>query len=309
VAGGVSTALPEGVQLAAANGLTLAYQTFGDPSGTPLLLIMGLGSQMISWPDEFCEALAARGYFVVRFDNRDIGLSTHLTEAGMPDIAAFFNGQAPEPAYLVEDMADDTAALLSALSLAPAHVVGVSMGGMIAQALAIHHPGHVRSLTSIMSTPSPAAGPSTPEALGALMVPAATTKEESVEQSVRTFRIIGSPGYPFEEDLVRAKAAEAWDRDSDRAGRARQLVAVLSSPDRAPGLAGVTVPTLVIHGSGDPLITPPGGRATAAAVPGAELVIEEGMGHDLPRALWDSIIGRIDALARRADAAAGAART
>lgn len=297
--------LPEGVHTVEANGLTLAYQEFGDPGDPPLLLVMGLGSQMISWPDEFCENLAAKGYRVVRYDNRDIGLSTHLTEAGMPDVGGFFNGQAPEPAYLVEDMAADAAALLDALSLAPAHVVGVSMGGMIAQALAIHHPGHVRSLTSIMSTPSVAAGPPTPEALESLMVPPATTKEASVEQSVRTFRTIGSPGYPFDEDTVRAVAAEAWDRDSDRAGRARQLVAILSSPDRAPGLAGVTVPTLVIHGSGDPLITPPGGRATAEAVPGAELVIEEGMGHDLPEPLWGSIIGRIDTLASRAGAAAG----
>lgn len=291
------------VQTAEANGLRLAYQTVGDPADPPLLLVMGLGSQLVAWPDAFCELLAARGYHVVRYDNRDTGQSTHFAEAGMPDVAGFMRGDPVPAAYQIEDMADDAAGLLDALGLAPAHVLGVSMGGMIVQSLAIRHPGHVRSMTSIMSTPFPAASPPTPEATAALMVPPATSRAEFVERSVRTFSVIGSPAYPMNEAWQRERAGIAWDRDPDPAGRARHLVAILSSPDRRPGLAGVTVPTLVIHGSADPLVTPPGGPMTADAVPGAELVVYEGMGHDLPEPLWADIVDRFCALARRADGA------
>jgi pimeloyl-ACP methyl ester carboxylesterase len=291
----------DSVKTVEANGLRIAYETLGDPAGTPLLLVMGLGSQMLSWPDEFCQRFVERGYYVVRYDNRDIGFSTHLTEAGMPDLMAHLSGNSVPAPYLVDDMADDAAGLLDALGLAPAHVVGVSMGGMIVQALAIRHPGHIRSLTSIMSTPNPAISPPEPSAIEQLMRPAATTRDEYIEQSVKTFAVIGSPAYPMNEEWQREKAGESWDRDPDPAGRARQLLAILSSPDRAPGLAGVKVPTLVIHGSADPLVTPTGGPATADAVPGAELVVFEGMGHDLPEPLWGDIVGRIDSLARKAD--------
>jgi pimeloyl-ACP methyl ester carboxylesterase len=291
------------VQTTKANGMELAYEQIGDPGNPPVLLIMGLGAQMVAWPDAFCQQLAGRGFLVTRYDNRDVGLSTHFTEAGTPDIGAILGGEAPLPAYLVEDMADDAAALLEALELSPAHIVGVSMGGMIAQSLAINHPRSVRSLTSIMSTPSLAVGPPTEEAMAALTVAPATTREGSIEQSVRTFAVIGSPAFPDNEELRRAMAAEAYDRDPDPSGSARQLVAILCSPDRTPGLQGLDVPALVIHGTADPLVQPEGGKATAAAIRGAELVLEEGMGHDLPEALWGDVIGRIEALARRADAA------
>ena len=289
------------VRTTKANGLELAYEQIGSPGNPPLLLIMGLGSQMISWPDEFCEQLADRGFFVTRFDNRDVGLSTHFTESGVPDLAAYFRAEGPRPPYLVEDMADDAAGLLDALSISPAHVVGVSMGGMIAQSLAINHPGSVRSLTSIMSTPSLAIGPPSDEALAVLMAPPATNKEDYVEQSVRTFAAIGSPGFPDDDKWRRRVAAESYDRDPDPSGAARQLLAIISSPDRTPGLQQLDVPALVIHGAGDPLCQPEGGEATATAIPGAELVLEDGMGHDLPAALWSDIIGHIEAVARRAD--------
>ena len=197
------------VRTTKANGLELAYEHIGDPGNPPVLLIMGLGSQMLSWPDEFCEQLAARRFHVTRYDNRDAGLSTHFTEVGTPDIAALIRGEAQKPPYLVEDMADDAASLLEALALAPAHVVGVSMGGMIAQSLAINHPGSVRSLTSIMSTPTIAVGAPTDEALAVLMAPPATSKDGYVEQSVRTFAVIGSPGFPYNETRQHAIAAES----------------------------------------------------------------------------------------------------
>jgi pimeloyl-ACP methyl ester carboxylesterase len=289
------------VRTAKANGLELAYEQIGDPGHPPILLIMGLGSQMISWSDEFCEQLAERGFFVTRFDNRDVGLSTHFTEMGVSDPAAFFSGEAQSAPYLVEDMADDAASLLDALSLAPAHVVGVSMGGMIAQALAINHPASVRSLTSIMSTPSLSLGAPTDEALAVLMAPPATNREDYIEQSVRTFAVIGSPGFPYNEKWRRTIAAKSYDRDPDPSGAARQLLAVISSPDRTPGLQQLDVPALVIHGMQDPLCRPEAGEATAAAIPGAQLVREDGMGHDLPEALWSEIIGHIEAVARRAD--------
>jgi pimeloyl-ACP methyl ester carboxylesterase len=287
---------------AKANGIELAYEQIGDAGDPPVLLIMGFGCQMVSWPDGFCEEFADRGFHVTRFDNRDVGLSTHLTEAGTPDIGALLRGEGPRPPYLVEDMADDAAALIETLSMSPAHVVGVSMGGMIAQALAINHPGQVRSLTSIMSTPSMGIGAPTAEAQAALMVPPAKNKEEYVEQSVRTFAVIGSPGFPYDEDLRRSIAAEQYDRDPDPSGNARQMVAIFSSPDRTPGLRLLDVPALVIHGTADPLVQPEAGKATATAIPGAELVLEQGMGHDLPAELWSDIIDHIETLARRADA-------
>lgn len=291
------------VRTTKANGLELAYEHIGNPGNPPVLLIMGLGSQMISWPDEFCEQLADRGFHVTRYDNRDTGLSTHFTEAGTPDMAALIRGEEQKPPYLVEDMADDAASLLEALSLSPAHVVGVSMGGMIAQSLAINHPASVRSLTSIMSTATTAGAAPTDEALAVLMAPPATSKDGYIEQSVRTFAVIGSPGFPYNEARQRAIAAESYDRDPDGSGTARQLLAILRSPDRTPGLQQLDVPALVIHGTGDPLIQAEAGEATAAAIPDAELVLEEGMGHDLPEALWSDLIDHIEALAHRADTA------
>jgi pimeloyl-ACP methyl ester carboxylesterase len=283
-----------------ANGITMAYESLGDPGGRPLLLVMGLGSQLVSWPPALCRRFVDRGFRVVRFDNRDVGQSTHFSDAGVPDLAALAAGNG-RPPYLVEDMAADTAGLLETLGMAPAHVLGVSLGGMIVQSLGIGHPDVVRSLTSVMSTPSVAAAPSEPDALAALMAPPATSRDEFIERAVDTFRIIGSPGFAFDEGWQRERAALSYDRDPDTAGRLRQLCAALFSPDRAPGLTGVRLPTLVIHGAADPLITPSGGRATAAAVPGAEYLEIAGMGHDLPVEVWDTVIERVVALADRAD--------
>jgi pimeloyl-ACP methyl ester carboxylesterase len=287
------------IHKAEANGLTLAYEEMGEPGGRPLLLVNGLGSQMNGWHPEFCGRLAGRGFHVVRFDNRDVGESTHFSEFGVPDFSPGAARQ--EPPYLLDDMADDAAGLLDTLSLAPAHVLGMSMGGMIVQALAIRHPSKVRSLTSIMSTPSRSVGQSTPKAGAALMAPRPESREAAIEEGVRTFRIIGSPGFEFDEAWRRSVIAAAMDRDPDPFGRARQLFAIVASPDRRPGLAHVKVPALVIHGAADPLVQPSGGRATAEAIPGAELMIIEGMGHDLPRGVWDRVVDGVVAVADRAD--------
>jgi pimeloyl-ACP methyl ester carboxylesterase len=245
---------------APANGITIEYETTGDPDDRPLLLIMGLGAQLLAWDPEFVEALADRGFYVIWYDNRDVGLSTWLDDRGVPDVLA------GEPAaYLVPDMADDAAGLLDALGIGSAHVFGVSMGGMIAQSLAIRHPAKVRTLTSVMST----------------------TRDEAIEAGVATWRIIGSPGFPFDEDRLREREGEAYDRAFHPEGTARQLMAIVASPDRTPGLVDVDIPTLVIHGDSDPLVDPSGGKATAAAVPGATLWSIPGMGHDLPRQLFD----------------------
>src|ERR1700712_3023283 len=190
---------PEPATLAA-NGITLAYQTFGDPTARPLLLVMGLATQMLAWHEEFCSRLVDAGFYVIRFDNRDIGLSAHLPHAGMPNLQRLFSDPKSVAAYALEDMADDAAGLLDGLGIAAADVVGASMGGMIAQVLASRHPQRVRSLTSIMSTPSPWIGPPTQEAAAVLIAPAAKSREAAVERAVETYRVIGSPRYPLDED-------------------------------------------------------------------------------------------------------------
>jgi pimeloyl-ACP methyl ester carboxylesterase len=279
----------------AADGISVEYETAGNPGHPPLLLIMGIGGQLIAWDDDFVDALVARGFYVVRFDNRDVGRSTWFDEAGVPDVMAAFLGQV-RPAYLLSDMAADTAGLLDALGLESAHVVGVSMGGMIAQSLAIQYPAKVRTLTSIMSTTGdPTVGQPHQEAIAALLVPPPESKEEAVELSLKTWRVIGSPGFPFHEDRIAAKAAAAYDRALHPEGVTRQLVAIIASPDRTPQLRTLEVPTLVIHGDSDPLVDPSGGRATAAAVPGATLWTIPGMGHDLPVELFSDLADRIAA--------------
>ena len=291
------------VQTTPANGIEIAYETFGDAGGRPLLLVMGLGTQMLAWHEDFCGALVDRGFFVVRFDNRDIGLSTHLHDAPAPDVMAALGGDLSSASYRLEDMADDTAALLDALGIESAHVVGASMGGMIAQTLAITHPSRVRSLISIMSTPSPKVGSPTAEALAVLLAAPATSREDAIERTLTTYRVVGSPGYPLDEQWLTAIAGEAYDRGYDAVGVARQLLAVHASGDRTAALADVRVPTLVVHGDADPLVQVEGGRATAQAVPGAELMVLEGMGHNLPRELWPTIVDGIARVADRADAA------
>ena len=281
----------------------IAYESFGSPGDTPLLLVMGLATQMLGWPDEFCRQLAGRGMHVVRFDNRDIGLSTHLDAAGAPDVGALVSGTGTA-AYSLADMADDTAGLLDALGWDSAHVVGASMGGMIAQSLAIRHPQRVRSLTSIMSTTGDrSVGSPADVALGVLFAPPATSRDEALQRAVDTYRVIGSPGFEFDEPALRERAGLSFDRAHDPAGVARQLAAILTTDDRTPHLGEIAVPTLVVHGAQDTLVDISGGRATAAAIPGADLWVVEGMGHDLPRALWPEIVDRITALVERGEAA------
>jgi pimeloyl-ACP methyl ester carboxylesterase len=289
--------LPDGVQLAGPIGparIQLAYQRLGDPSDPVVLLVMGLATQMIGWPDGFCDELVSRGLHVIRFDNRDVGLSTHLHDAPAPDVQAAFSGDTSSAAYTLSDMAADTAGLLDALALDSAHVVGASMGGMIAQTLAIEHPDRVRSLISIMSTTGDReVGQSTAEALAALLSPPPRSREEAMDRAVSLFGVIGSPGYELDEAAVRERTAMAYDRANDPLGVARQLVAIVASPDRTGRLRSLSVPTLVIHGGGDALIDVSGGRATADAVPGASLLVVEGMGHDLPVELWVELATRI----------------
>jgi pimeloyl-ACP methyl ester carboxylesterase len=291
-----------GIQRAQVGEIELAYETFGDPGDPPVLLVMGLATQMIGWPDEFCAGLADRGLFVIRFDNRDIGLSTHLDDRGSPDIMAILGGDRSNVPYPLADLADDTAALLDVLHLDSAHVVGASMGGMVAQLVAIRHPHRVRSLTSIMSTTGdPSVGMPAEAAMGVLLAPPATDRESAIQRAIDTYRVIGSPGFEFDEQALRDRAGLSYDRRYNPAGVARQLAAILSTPDRTADLAAVDVPTLVIHGEQDALVDVSGGRATAAAIPGAELLVVDGMGHDLPRAIWPEVTDRITALVERAD--------
>jgi pimeloyl-ACP methyl ester carboxylesterase len=284
------------------NGIDLEYDTIGDAVDPALVLIMGLGAQLPDWPDEFCQSLAARGFHVIRFDNRDAGLSTELADLGTPDFAALLAGERFTPPYLLADLADDTAGLLDALGIAKAHIVGASMGGMIAQQFVIDHTDRVRSLCSIMSTTGdPSVGQQSPEAMAVLGRPPVTSREEAVEATVQSARIISSPGFPFDEDELRERAAARYDRSYRPAGTLRQTVAIVASPDRTAGLRKVSVPTVVIHGEADPLIDVSGGRATAAAVEGSELLLIPGMGHDLPREVWARIV---DAIVDNAEKAA-----
>jgi pimeloyl-ACP methyl ester carboxylesterase len=284
--------------------LEIAYETFGDAGNPPVLLVMGLATQMIGWPDEFCASLADRGHYVVRFDNRDIGLSTHLHAAGAPDIMAIFGGDPSSTAYGLPDLATDTIGLLDALGLDSVHLVGASMGGMIAQLVTLRHPARVRSLTSIMSTTGdPTVGAPSEAALGLLLAPPAPGRAAAIDRAVATYRVIGSPGFPFDEAALRERAGLSYDRAYDPAGVARQLTAVLTTPDRTADLGSIAVPTLVLHGDSDRLVDVSGGRATAAAIPGAHLRIIAGMGHDFPREAWPQVTEEITALARRADGA------
>jgi pimeloyl-ACP methyl ester carboxylesterase len=279
--------------IAPSNGIELCYETFGEPDDPPMLLVMGLGSQMIHWPDDFCAALAARGYQVVRFDNRDMGESTWFDGADTPGVQAAIGGGDVAVPYLLSDMADDAVGLLDHLGTDRAHVLGVSMGGMIAQTIAIRHPARVASLTSVMSTTGdPDVGTPTSEAMSALMAPPAATREAYQDAVVHHAHVWGSPGL-FDEERLRETAARAWDRGYNPAGTARQVLAILSSGSRSAELAGLSVPTLVIHGTADTLVQPSGGERTAEVIPDAKLLVIDGMGHDVPPPLWPQLIDAI----------------
>lgn len=297
--------MPE--RFAEVGDLTLCYETFGDPGDPTLLLIMGLGAQMLEWPEGLCAELASNGFHVVRYDNRRAGHSTFVDgDVNIFDIAGrAMQGEAVEVPYLLADMAEDAAGLLDHLGVARAHVVGASLGGMIAQTLAIAHPDRLLSLTSIMSTTGdPDVGQPHADALQVMMSPPPQTREQNQDRRVVANAVWGSPGLTSEDEL-RAMAGRNWDRHHDPNGVVRQLAAILASGSRSEALRRLEVPTLVIHGTADKLIDPSGGDRTAEVVPDAKLVVIEGMGHDLPQPLWSQLVELIVNHARRAQAAQG----
>jgi pimeloyl-ACP methyl ester carboxylesterase len=297
----VGVATRSGEQRARVREIELCYETFGERSAPPLLLVMGLGSQMVVWEDAFCEQLASRGFWVIRFDNRDVGCSTMLDDHPVPTLSQIVRRDPRAAAYSLEDMADDAAGLLDALGLETAHVVGISMGGMIAQALAIRHPERVLSLVSIMSTTgNRRVGRTHPFLLPRVMKRRPLDHDGYVRDFVNTYREIGSRRYPPGDERTAAIAERCFERGIHPRGAARQLMAIVSARDRTSDLGSVRAPTTVIHGTDDRLVMPSGGRATAAAIPDARLVEIDGMAHDLPPALWDRVIDEIAATAARA---------
>jgi len=289
-----------------ANGIDLCYETFGDATKPAMLLVMGLGTQMLGWDAAFCRLLAERGYFVIRFDNRDIGKSTWCDDAEVPNVLLMYAkaalGFRPKAPYLLKDMAADAIGLLDALGIERAHVVGASMGGMIAQEMAIGWPERLISLTSIMSTTGDRSLPAaTPEAGSLLIAQPARDRDEAIVSYRKLMKTLRVGDFPEDEALDADRANAAWERGYHPAGSARQLAAIIASGDRTKALAGVIVPTLVIHGRVDPLVRVEGGMATAAAIPGAELLIVERLGHALPIALWGEIVDAIVSFTERVD--------
>jgi pimeloyl-ACP methyl ester carboxylesterase len=276
------------------DGIELAYDELGDPDAEPVLLIMGLSTQLIHWDERFCRLLAERGYRVIRFDNRDVGHSTKLRSAPVPSTAAMLLGLGT-PAYKLRDLARDSAGLLDHLGIERAHAVGASMGGMIAQALAIGYPDRVLSLVSIMSsTGNRLLRMPTWRAFGTLLAKPGRGREAYADRVVNTFSVIGSPEFPTDPEWLRAAALAAYDRGFYPPGVARQLHAINASGDRSRRLRHLDLPAAVIHGSRDPLVRPANGRRTARAIPGARLRMIEGMGHDLPPQVWPIVLEEID---------------
>jgi pimeloyl-ACP methyl ester carboxylesterase len=294
--------------IAAIGDVELCYETFGDPADPAMLLIMGLATQMIAWHDDFCEQLAGRGFHVVRFDNRDIGRSTKLSHVPPPSLWQIVRRDRGAAGYTLEDMADDAVGLLDHLGIEQAHVVGASMGGMIAQTVAIRHPDRVLSLVSIMSnTGARLSGQPALRTLPIVLKRAPRDPEGFAAHTAKVFEAIGSPDYPPDADELRERALLSHSRGVDPAGSGRQLAAILAAPDRTRELGRVRAPTLVIHGTKDRMVLPSGGRRTAKAIPGARLMLVEGMGHDLPRALWPRLLDAIEENAARAATAGSAA--
>jgi pimeloyl-ACP methyl ester carboxylesterase len=294
----------ERIEIIAANvgpaKLNIAYERIGNPDAPPLLLIHGLGAQLIGWPDGFCSALVERGLQVIRFDNRDVGRSSHISDAPAPDLPAVLRGDLSSVSYTLSDMAADTIGLLDVLGIDSAHLVGASMGGAIAQTVAIEHPERVRSLTSIMSTTGDMkVGQATSETMKALFGgPPAVTRQDVINRQIRAFSVVGSPGFPTERKLVVASAELAYDRGYDPIGLARQAIASVASGDRTKPLQHINLPTLVIHGLDDVMCDVSGGRATATAIPKSELVLIKGMGHNLPQGLWSEFAQHIADIVR-----------
>ncbi len=295
--GGVSD-----VQTVQANGIEIAYETFGDANRPPVLLVMGLGTQMIAWPDQMCQEIADRGFFVIRYDNRDSGLSTHFHDERAPSIVDVMVRRR-KPPYTIDDMAADGVGLMDALGLDSVHLVGASMGGFIAQTMAIKHPRKVRSLTLIMtSTGSRRVGNPKPAVFGALTKRRVRLDRQSAQQAaVETFRIIGSKGYAFDEEYLMDLGGRSYDRGHDPGGYLRQLAAIMAQPDRTEQLRRIRMPALVMHGLHDPLVNVSGGLAAARLLRNAKFVGYAGMGHDLPRDLWPDFALEIGGLAERAE--------
>ena len=286
---------------AAVGDLELEYESMGE--GEPLVLIMGIGAQMVWWPDDLCHGLVRRGFRVIRFDNREVGLSSRLDHLPVPPIKRalidFFLGRSVSAPYTLVDMADDVAGLLDHLGLDSAHVFGASLGGMVAQTLAICHPSRVRTLTSIMSSPGGRRySIARPRAAATLLRKPPRNEQEAIDNHLTFLRICGSPGFPLDEEAARERAALSYRRSVYPPGFARQMAAVLATGDRTGALQFVRAPTLVIHGAADPLILPHAGRATARAIPGAELLMIDGLGHDLPEGVWPTLIDAIGRLAQ-----------
>ncbi len=278
------------METAAVNGIEICFDTVGDKSDPAVLLIMGLGGQLIVWDDSICNDLADRGFFVIRFDNRDVGLSSHFDSLGAPNLIEIFMGAHDKAPYRLADMAADTVGLLEHLSLSAAHIVGVSMGGMIAQQMAIDHPEVVLSLASIMSTTGDrSVGQTRPEIIAALVSGLPITFDEQIEKQITMAELLSSPGYGFDPSYARDRVMRSIDRANHPVGTLRQLAAIFASGDRTSALGKVEVPTVVIHGDSDPLIDISGGRATAAAIPGARFVEISGMGHEIPPKVWPRI--------------------
>jgi pimeloyl-ACP methyl ester carboxylesterase len=281
------------------NGIQIEYETFGEPASPALLLIIGLGGQLTFWDEKLCQKLAQQGKYVIRFDNRDAGLSTKIEEAGVPDIMqtieALMKGETINPPYSIEDMADDAVGLLDALGIEKAHICGMSMGGMIAQTIAINYPKRVLSLISIYSkTGDPEEPQPKPEAMEFLLTPPPEERAAYIEHGIRVFSIISGPGFPYDKEWLRNFVAHSYDRVFYPEGTARQLVAIMAQKNRRPALKSLSTPTLVIHGADDPLVNVEGGRNTAGDIPGAKLMIIDGMGHDMPHGgAWPQIIDAI----------------
>lgn len=292
------------------NGIGIEYEEHGPDDGEPLLMIMGLGSQMTRWPPAFYEKLVAKGFRVIRFDNRDVGLSQKFSGAPSVEsvVGALMQGQTPDIPYTLDDMAADAVGVLDHLGVRRAHVCGASMGGMIGQLVAADYPERVLSFTAVFTTTgNPALPPSKPEAMAVLTTRAPDPKkdiEAYLDQAIINSRTIGSPGYPFDEKIVRERLRSDVLRCYEPAGVARQLAAVIANGDRRPKLSKITAPTVVLHGDSDPLVNVEGGKDLAANVPGAELRIIAGMGHDLPPALYDTIVDAICRAVERAKVSA-----
>ena len=284
----------QGPHFVTANGIQLCYDAFGNPTNPPLLLIAGLGMQLISWDEEVCTLLAKRGYWVIRYDNRDVGLSTKFEAAGMPNLLPALQGGDVNAPYLLRDMAADAVGLLDALDLDSAHVLGASMGGMIAQSMAIHFPERVRTLISIMSTTgAPDLPQPKPEVAMMLLAPAADGLEAHIQNSLEWAHVLNGPGFPVDEARARKQAIANYERSYYPVGTGRQLAAIFASGSRREALRSLAIPTLVIHGKADPLVPVEGGIDTAEAIPNAKLWLIEGLGHALPPETWPQAVEAI----------------